>query len=149
METIFEAFAATARARPEAPFLIVPEEERSEPAAPLVTLSYGAALHDAESIATGYRAAGYGMGHRIALMLENRPEFVLHLLALNALGVSVVPLNPEWRSAELGHILRHSETVLVTTFLRHGQLLRAVTAAMRPDLQVLALGEGAPLRPAP
>ncbi len=25
-----------------------------------------------------YRSAGYGLGHRVATLLENRPEYVLH-----------------------------------------------------------------------
>ena len=48
-------------------------------------------------------------GHRVALQLENRPEFPLHFLALNSLGVSVVPLNPDYRAAELDYVLAHSE----------------------------------------
>ena len=30
--------------------------------------------------------SGYGVGHRVGLLLENRPAFFLHWLALNALG---------------------------------------------------------------
>ena len=45
----------------------------------------------------------------MALQLENRPEFPLHFLALNSLGVSVVPLNPDYRAAELEYVLAHSE----------------------------------------
>ena len=45
----------------------------------------------------------------MALQLENRPEFPLHFLALNSLGVSVVPLNPDYRAAELEYVLEHSE----------------------------------------
>ena len=47
--------------------------------------------------ASRYRAAGYGPGHRVGLLLENRPAFFLHWFALNALGVSIVPLNPDLR----------------------------------------------------
>jgi acyl-CoA synthetase (AMP-forming)/AMP-acid ligase II len=42
-------------------------------------------------------------------MLENRPAMFFHWLALNALGVSVVPINPDWRSAELEYLIGHSE----------------------------------------
>ncbi len=34
-----------------------------------------------------YADAGYGPGHRVGLLLENRPAFFLHWFALNALGV--------------------------------------------------------------
>lgn len=41
----------------------------------------------------------------MALLLENRPEFILHWLALNAIGASVAPLNGDMRPEELQHRL--------------------------------------------
>ena len=34
-------------------------------------------------LSEAYASAGYGLGHRVATLLENRPEHVLHTLALN------------------------------------------------------------------
>ena len=51
------------------------------------------ALQAVNSLSEQYATAGYGHGHRIAVMLDNRADFFLHLLALNKLGVSVVPVN--------------------------------------------------------
>ncbi len=62
-----------------------------------------------------YAAAGYGHGHRVSLVLENRPEFMLHFLALNALGCWVVPLNPEFRQDDLTYVLGHSEVDLIVS----------------------------------
>ena len=62
-----------------------------------------------EALKSRYQRRGYGHGHRAGLMLENRPAFFFHWLALNGLGVSVVPINSEWRSAELEYLVRHSE----------------------------------------
>src|SRR5438046_578620 len=78
-------------------------------------LSYAAALDRVTGIAARYRARGYRAGHRVALRLENRPEFLLHFLALNSIGASVVPINPDYRSAELEYILSHGESSLVVT----------------------------------
>lgn len=89
------------------PFLAMPSWK--------VELTYMQALERAASAAARYRALGYGPGHRIALQLENRPEFLLHFLALNSLGVSVLPLNPEYRESELRYILEHSEASAVIT----------------------------------
>ncbi|MFZ4759898.1 MAG: AMP-binding protein, partial [Burkholderiaceae bacterium] len=55
---------------------------------------------------------GYGHGHRVGLLLENRPSCFLNWLALNALGVSVVPINGELRAAELEYLVGHSGLVL-------------------------------------
>jgi hypothetical protein len=45
--------------------------------------TYGQTAVEVDAIARGYRAAGYGIGHRVGLMLENRP--FLHWFALNEL----------------------------------------------------------------
>jgi acyl-coenzyme A synthetase/AMP-(fatty) acid ligase len=70
-------------------------------------------------IAGRYRAAGYGTGHRVGLMLENRPAMFLHWFALNELGASVVPLSAELRDTELIYIVRHSGMSLAVTASAH------------------------------
>jgi Acyl-CoA synthetases (AMP-forming)/AMP-acid ligases II len=47
------------------------------------------------------------------LLLENRPVFFLHWLALNALGVSIVPINPDVRPDELSFQLELSQADLL------------------------------------
>ena len=105
MQTVFEAFEKTAKAHAEKQFLLVLPED--------VSFTYGEALSQVNEIAQRYRAAGYGRGHRVALKLPNCPEFLLHFLALNALGASLVPLNPEYRPAELEYVLEHSQASVV------------------------------------
>ena len=113
--TVYEAFRASAQAAPEAPLLrIVADAARRYGIAP-GTLSYGAALREAERLATIYRTANLGPGCRVALLLGNRPEFFLHWLALNAIGVSVAPLNPDWGTAEVQYVLGHSGVALAVT----------------------------------
>jgi acyl-CoA synthetase (AMP-forming)/AMP-acid ligase II len=103
-ETVFAAFEETAARAGGADFLADPSAD--------FTLGYGDALRQIGALVGRYRAAGYGHGHRVALLLENRPAFLLHWLALNALGVAVVPVNPYYRRRELTHLLRHSGTIL-------------------------------------
>src|SRR6185295_12075944 len=78
-----------------------------------LSLTYSQALERIAHIAASYRTRGYGRGHRVALQLGNRPEFFLHFLALNSLGASIVPLNPDYRKADLEYVLQHSEACLV------------------------------------
>ena len=103
MESVYGAFERTARRYGGKPFLHPPG------------FTYAECLARIESLAAGYRARGYGAGHRVALKLGNRPEFLLHFLALNSLGVSVVPLNPDYRAAELEYVLGHSEASAVVS----------------------------------
>ncbi|MFN0299209.1 MAG: AMP-binding protein [Burkholderiales bacterium] len=75
--------------------------------------SYRDTVREVDRLAERYRVAGYGRGHRIALLAENRPIFFFHYLALNAVGASVVPVNPDYTSDELRYLLAHSESSLV------------------------------------
>jgi acyl-CoA synthetase (AMP-forming)/AMP-acid ligase II len=101
VSTVFSAFEQTAGAHSRRPFLLA-YPQRTE-------LTYGAALERVAAIASRYRARGYGKGHRVGLKLPTCPEFLLHFLALNSLGASVLPLNPDYRQAELDYVLAHSE----------------------------------------
>lgn len=57
-------------------------------------------------------AAGYGHGHRVVLDMENRPEHFLLKLALNKIGISCVPINPDLRAAEIAYIFDDASPVL-------------------------------------
>jgi acyl-CoA synthetase (AMP-forming)/AMP-acid ligase II len=110
--TVAEAFAATAVAHGEHPFLIVPARADRDWHPGGAELSYAAAAAETASLRERYRRAGFGHGHRIALLLENRPEFFFHYLALNGLGVGIVPINPDYRHDEMHYLLEHSEAEL-------------------------------------
>ena len=97
MRTVFEAFTATARTAPDHPFLAVPAAPGRAYHPDGVEFSYGRTRAEALRLRNVYAAAGYGHGHRVALLLENRPEFFFHYLALNALGCGIVPINPDYR----------------------------------------------------
>ncbi len=101
-----------------------PTRQRSATASRPATLTYGQAAAAVEAIAHRYRAAGYGVGHRVGLMLENRPAAFLHWFALNGLGASVVPLNPDLRPAELDYLMRHSGICLAVAAPVHARTLR-------------------------
>ncbi|MSQ88003.1 MAG: ATP-dependent acyl-CoA ligase [Betaproteobacteria bacterium] len=104
MATIYAAFENVAKAHAEKPFLCFPSHA--------LELSYAQTLERIGVIAARYRARGYGAGHRVALQLETGLDLLLHFLALNAVGASVVPLNPDYRQAELDYVLAHSEAGL-------------------------------------
>jgi acyl-CoA synthetase (AMP-forming)/AMP-acid ligase II len=84
-----DAFAATAKRRPDAPFLLAPASAGLPYAPQGFRIEYGAFKTEVDRLSAEYAAAGYGRGARVALLLENRPVFFLHWLALNALRVSI------------------------------------------------------------
>jgi acyl-CoA synthetase (AMP-forming)/AMP-acid ligase II len=59
-----------------------------------------------------YADAGYGPGHRVAILFDQRPEFIFHHFALNALGCSTVPISPDYLRDEIAFLLEHSEACL-------------------------------------
>jgi acyl-CoA synthetase (AMP-forming)/AMP-acid ligase II len=130
--TVFAAFEAAAARHAHRPFVSVLTETASVYDIGADTISYGQALIDIARIAGAYRQAGYGHGHRVGVLLENRPGFFLHWFALNALGVSVVPINPEMRAAELEYLIGHSEMVAALAIsTRHSGLVAAAKAIGR------------------
>ena len=145
-DTVFTAFRATAERWPDNPFLhILPETAGYYGIAPGI-IPYGEALAVAERLAGAYREAGYGVGHRVGLLLENRPAFFLHWLALNALGAGVVPINAELRAAELEYLIGHSELCAAVTLPDRRADLEA--AAARAGRAVALFGPDEAVAPA-
>jgi acyl-CoA synthetase (AMP-forming)/AMP-acid ligase II len=107
--TVYAAFRRTAERYPDNDFLCVLAQTAAKYSIEARSYTYTDAMLEVAELERRYRAAGLGVGQRVGLMLENRPAFFFHWLALNALGVSVVPINPEWRSAELEYLVGHSE----------------------------------------
>src|SRR5689334_12274463 len=105
--TVHGAFAATAARTPHTPFLCVEPVTAAAYDIAAREIAWSEAQAQIERLRSAYAAAGYGHGHRIGLMLENRPAFLLHWFALNALGASVVPISTEMRAAELEYLVAH------------------------------------------
>ncbi len=129
MTTVAAAFRASVLRWGDRPFLfILPETAKAYGEEP-VELSYAACGALVDRLVALYRAAGYARGHRVGLMLDNRPAFFLHWLALNECGASVVPLNPDLRPAELDYLVAHSGIVLAVGAGAHLACLTAAAAA--------------------
>lgn len=111
----YDAFARSAARVPARAFACAPASAALPWAPEGYALSYGAAARQVAALRDAYIAAGYGAGSRLALLLLNRPEFLLHWLALNAIGASVVPLNGDMRPDELRHQMQVSQAEAVIT----------------------------------
>ncbi|MEU8622397.1 AMP-binding protein [Streptomyces sp. NPDC048623] len=96
--TVLHAFRAAVARTPGHPALVYFD----------ATLSYAEADALSDSVAGHLAARGVGRGDRVAVMLQNSPHFVLALLGAWKAGAAVVPLNPMYKAAEVGHALRDS-----------------------------------------
>ncbi len=63
---------------------------------------------DSDALAAAFAAGGLTRGDRVALYLQNMPQFVTGLLATWKLGGIAVPVNPMLRERELRYVLRDS-----------------------------------------
>src|SRR5262249_56672896 len=133
-ETVFDTFDRTARAAPDHVFLYAPPAAGRAYHPDGVEFTYGQTRGAVLALYERYARAGYGHGHRVALLLENRPEFFFHYLALNALGAGIVPINPDYRHDEMAYQMEHSEADLAV-----------VIDSRAGDLEALARERGKPL----
>ncbi|HRD74807.1 MAG TPA: AMP-binding protein, partial [Hyphomicrobiaceae bacterium] len=130
------------------PFLCVPASASRDYATGGLELTYAAAAAEVDRLTEAYRAAGYGLGHRVALLLDNRPEHVLHRLALSRIGTSCVPINPDYRPAEIAYLVEHSEPELVLALAAREEQVGAglVMSSHKPHLRLLEAGAPPPPR---
>jgi crotonobetaine/carnitine-CoA ligase len=81
-------------------------------------------------------AAGIAPGDRVALICENRPEFIELLLGAAWLGAVLVPVNTASRGAQLQHILHNSGARLLVI---EAALLGALDHVDLPGLPIEAI----------
>jgi hypothetical protein len=74
-DTVCAAFEVAAEQHADRSFISVPLATAQAYGIAADDLSYGQARATIERITDAYRRAGYGHGHRIGVLLENRPEF--------------------------------------------------------------------------
>ncbi|MFE1872165.1 class I adenylate-forming enzyme family protein [Streptomyces sp. NPDC059496] len=108
-------------------------------------IGYAEADGLSDSVAGHLGARGIRRGDRVAVMLQNTPHFVLAVLAAWKAGAVVVPLNPMYKSGEVGHVLRDSGAAALvcdggawTTYLREAvrdSAVRTVLTASDLDFQ--------------
>jgi carnitine-CoA ligase len=119
--------------------------------------SFGEAPGLAARAAGRLHAAGMRQGDRIALVCENRPEFIELFLGCAWLGASLVPINTASRGLQLRHILENSGARLLVIeaallgALEHVDIatlpLEAIWFIDRPSGDVPTLALARPLPP--
>ncbi len=123
--TVHEAFSRVAARRGDAEFLCVEAVTAAAYAIDAGPRSWREVAGEVERLRAAYAQAGYGHGHRVGLLVENRPAFFTHWLALNSLGVSIVPIHADLRATELTYLIGHSEIGLAVTLPHREGALRA------------------------
>ena len=76
-------------------------------------ISYGELATQAEAIAGWLQSQGVGAGDRVAIFMQNCPQYVAAFYAINRANAVVVPVNPMNKAEEFGHYITDPETKLV------------------------------------
>ena len=128
--TIFKSFEDICRKTPSAPFLISPSRNQKG----MTTFSYQETFEKANKISTIFLDNGYGNNLRVATLLGSTPAHYIVKLALNKIGVSVVPINPDYSPDETAYLLADSGSVLAICAEHYMKQLK--TAIAYKDLSV-------------
>ena len=106
--TIFETFEYICNKNPAASFLISPSRKAKD----LTEFSYEETWEKANEIANIFVDKQYGSNIRVATLLGSTPEHYIIKLALNKIGISVVPINPDYSPDETSYLLEDSRATM-------------------------------------
>jgi acyl-CoA synthetase (AMP-forming)/AMP-acid ligase II len=144
IQSIWQAFATTASLHPDRPVFKVMAETADIYGIDPGETSYREICDQVTHLAAALQEKGYGPGFRVMLLLENRPEFFVWLLALNRIGASVVPVNPDLRHSELTYMAGHSEPSLIVGIAGRCDGLNAAAQEAGLSVPVIAPGDLVP-----
>ena len=131
---VFEEFEKSVAQYGDHPFLHIPATATVSYSGTTIDLTYAQSSSLVGELKTLFSGRGYGLGHRVGLVLDNRAEFFLHFFALNALGVSVVPISSELPLDDMSYLLSHSDIGVIIALPMH--LEQTATAASTLDMPV-------------
>ena len=96
-------------------------------------ITHGEVLARADALAGGLASAGIVAGDRVAILAQNRPDFVDLLAAVARLGGILLPVNWRLGADEIAYILRDGAPKLVIAEAAYGPILRPLRAEL-PDV---------------
>jgi len=109
----YAEFAAAARKFSSSPFFCLTSQAASSYGVEPCELTYAEAFDRVSELQVAYRNRSYGLGHRVGLLLQNRPEFFFHFLALNGLGASVLPIDAALPVNDIAYQVGHSDVCVL------------------------------------
>jgi malonyl-CoA/methylmalonyl-CoA synthetase len=136
MDSIIEAVFQHAQEQPERAAIFF--EGRA--------ISYGQLYADIERFAYALKAWGLQSGDRVALLLDNCPEFVIAYFGIQLAGGIVVLINTQYRQVELSHILNDAGVRLcVTNLAGSHEVLRLDIASLAMLISVSSQKDALPV----
>ena len=78
-------------------------------------INYNQLLNHIKSISASFLKMGIGKGTKVAILLNNRIEYIYSYFALFYVGALPVPINNRWKSGEIENILRDCQAKVLIT----------------------------------
>lgn len=126
--SVYDAFKQCSKRFRDNAFLRAPPENTADSSTKGVFYTYGETSARVNEMIPNYAARGLRRGERVALLFDSGLEVYLHLLALNALGVSIVPLHSLGTDADLRYMTEHSNCRLMVSAPEHRARLESLLA---------------------
>ncbi|WP_306055922.1 AMP-binding protein [Natronococcus wangiae] len=130
MTNLVTAVAATVDANPESPAIAFDGEE----------VSYETFWERAGRFAKALDERGIGEGDRVGIYLPNLPQFVTAFYGTLRAGGIVVPMNPQYKAREIGHLLGDSGAKAVVSLGANLEEVESVLADTDVE-RVIAVGD--------
>lgn len=108
--------------------------------------SYSQFRHEVRRLARGLHALGVRRGDKVAILMGNRPEWLVADFAITLLGAVMVGVNTWATARELQHILAHSDArflITVPRFLKHDYTAVLPTLDLPQLERIICVGDGA------
>lgn len=103
------------------------------------TITYARLSQDSCSIAAYLAASGLKKGDRVALLVENSPEYVVAYYGIIKAGGIVVALNTAAKSTDLLNWIRHSGATWLVAASAHPELQDLITS-LKDSIQYVMIG---------
>lgn len=110
-------------------------------------VTYGELWGQARALAKFLMDAGLRPGDRVALLMDNSPEYVATCYGVMAAGGAVVALNTAVRAQDLETWIRHCEAAWLVADAAHAEL-GGLRAQIGTSVRVMLVGEGGASEPA-
>jgi long-chain acyl-CoA synthetase len=94
--------------------------------------------------ARGLAGRGLGRGRQIALLAQNRPEWLVAALASMHAGAVATPVDAQFSQETLAHILRDSDACAIFTTTRRAEELDRLNLQHQPEVFLLDAGDDDP-----
>ncbi len=136
--SVYAEFRIAAGTFADRPFLRAPAGTCPD-AVGAIEWSYREAAAEVARLQRLYAAHGLRADTRVAVAFDSRVDVYLHLLALNGLGIGLVPLNSGGTDGEIARVIAHSDAALTVCADEHAARLQ--TLAGRAGGRAVPLAE--------